>query len=449
LNRKVSSCVVLACGALYDPEKRQLDFDQDLTIEHGSIVSISSSNSPYSKSSKASLSKVQRVDLTDCLVMPGFVNAHSHVAMGFFRGLGHGKKQMIENFLFPSEKSLTEELVGPLSYSMILEGLTKGVTTFLDHYYFSSQIAEAFDEVGVRAWVGETVADLGGAFPGQTSIDRMNKLANELKPSVDRKFSRRINLAVAPHAADTVSTDLMKDLVRFSKQMSAPLHFHLSQTASERKKVLKRERGKSPVQWAFEVGALNKYTLAAHLVSVDKDDIEVFSDSKATWLWCPSSTVIYEKLAPIKKLLQADVNVAIGTDCSVSCDHADVLQEARVAYLFSKDRGVKDSVFGLRDALRCSATSVAPALRAKGQLGTLSKGAFADLAVYPISSSLKPHTSMAENILMSLAGTECKHVMVDGIWRIWNYRFTHPNIKALHTKFDSALRTIHHKVGLS
>ncbi|MEZ4743282.1 MAG: amidohydrolase family protein [Bdellovibrionota bacterium] len=146
------------------------------------------------------------VDGNGYLVIPGLINAHTHAAMGFFRDLGHQRQSMIESFLFPAEKSLYPELIEPLTWSFIYGSLLSGVTCIVDHYYFSKGVGTALEKIGMRGVLGETVADIGGAFPGEDSLNRA------LEDLESWNFSERIKPAIAPHAADTVSDKLLKKL---------------------------------------------------------------------------------------------------------------------------------------------------------------------------------------------------------------------------------------------
>lgn len=228
-------------------------------------------------------------DASDFLIFPGLVNAHTHSAMGFFRGLGHGRQDMIENFLFPAEKSLTPDLLENLSLSYIAAGIRCGVTMFSDHYYFVEGVGRAFESLGVRAIIGETVADLGGAFPGDASVQRMHALIDNWS------FSDRIRPSVAPHAADTVSRPLLTKLAQFAVKNGLHLHMHLAQTVGELERVIKRE-AMSPVRYAQECGALTDKTLAVHLIACSDADINILKKEGTVAGICPVSEVVYEKL---------------------------------------------------------------------------------------------------------------------------------------------------------
>src|SRR5690606_29886421 len=129
---------------------------------------------------------------------------------------------------FIRESRLTPEAVETLAIAGLLAGLKGGATCFVEHYYFSEAIGRAMEKLGVRGLLGETIADLGGAFPGRETFQRARSLV-EAWP-----FTERVRPVVAPHAADTVSEKLFKECIQLSKANDLPIHMHLAQTQSER-----------------------------------------------------------------------------------------------------------------------------------------------------------------------------------------------------------------------
>ncbi len=381
------------------------------------------------------------IDASSKIILPGLFNSHTHVAMGFFRGLGHGKTDMIESFLFPAEKNLTPELLEPLSYSYIFDGLRSGVTSFVDHYYFSQGIGAAFERFGVRGWIGETVADLGGAFPGRASWDRARNLIE------NSKFSSRIRHVVAPHAADTVSPALLTEIATWARDHKIPLHMHLSQTSGERRRVEKRD-GKSPVETAAACGALGPQSLVVHLVSADKKDLSIIAQSKSTIGWCPASTVIYEHLADVKGFTEYEIPLAIGTDCAASDDSSDMLNELKIAGLLGRNAGAALAHLSPDHLLAMATTNPARVLGVIDDLGTLEAGKLADLVVLDIGLSSLPIDNPLANVIYSMGSRDVTHVMIDGNWVIWNRELAHVSHADTRAQYQQALDEIHKRVGV-
>lgn len=380
------------------------------------------------------------VDGTGFMAMPGLVNAHTHVAMGFFRGLGHGHDQMIETFLFPAEKRLTSELTAPLSYGYLVAGLKSGVTCFGDHYYFIDGVARALDRLGLRGVIGETVADLGGAFPGRDRWDGWRKTLERWP------HSSRITPAIAPHAADTVSAPLLGELAAYAKANDLPLHLHLSQTTGERFRVEARERC-SPVAYADRCGALSDRTLAVHLVSADADDVARLADRGVTAGFCPASEIIYEKLAPLAELCRRGVPLALGTDCAASNDTADLLGEMRLTALLAQDRGVAPERRRPGDVLAMGTGNGARALGLGGRVGRLAPGLAADVVFLSEDLDTLPTPRPDANLIYSMSARHVRHVMVDGRFVLYDGRPVLAAEADLLSEYQAAVAEIHRRLG--
>lgn len=380
----------------------------------------------------------------DFVAMPGLTNAHTHAAMGFFRDLGHAAptpgagESIIESFLFPAEKSLTAKLTKPLSYSYLLNGLRSGVTCFADHYYFIEGVGRALEQLGMRGMIGETIADLGGAFPGVDGWHRARRTIENWPFD-----ARRILPVVAPHAADTVSEPLLRELAAYAEQHHLPLHMHLSQTTGERQRVQQRT-GLSPVAYAAKCGALTDRTLAVHLVTADKADIALLKKHGSYAGFCASSQVIYERLAPIKELCAAGVPITLGTDCAASNDSADMLTEMKIATLLSKDRGCQVDA---RSALQWTTTNCHQLFGDRQQPAGLAIGAAADIVFMRPDLGTQPVQDLATNLIFSCGAQQVKHVMIDGRWVLWQQQPTLISESDMQNEYLAAVAAIKKRLG--
>jgi 5-methylthioadenosine/S-adenosylhomocysteine deaminase len=385
---------------------------------------------------------IRALDAKGYIVLPGMFNTHTHVALAFFRGLGHGKTNMIESFLVPAEKNLTPALLKPLSYSYIFDGLRAGVTSFVDHYYFSEGIGRAFESFGVRGWLGETVADLGGAFPGRESWQRAKDLIEKTK------FGPLIKHVIAPHAADTVSPGLLKECADYAKANNLTLHMHLSQTDGELHRVKARDN-MTPVAAAKKAGALGPRSLVVHLTSASDDDIKTVKDSGATIGYCPTSTVMYDRLANIKLFHDLDIPLAIGTDCAASNDAADSLSELKIASVLARSNGVDVDKISPDHLLAMATTIPAKVLGVDKDLGTLEAGKQADMVFLKTSLSSEPSDNKLANVIYSMGARDVSHVMVNGTWTLWNKMLPNLDETKLRTEYLAAVAEIHHRIQKS
>ena len=374
------------------------------------------------------------IDATDKILMPSFVNAHTHVAMGFFRGFGHGKKTLIEKYLFPAEKKLSAELIKPLCYAYIAAGIKSGVSFFNDHYYFSKDVAKAFESFGVRASVGETIADLGGAFP--TSEKHFEGIKKDIE---NWSFSDKIIPVLAPHAADTVSPKLMQKIAAFAQSKNLSIHLHLSQTKGERQRVAKKHKV-SPVMLALKNNLLGPKTLAVHLISADQKDIEILKKTNTFIGFCPSSQIIYEHLAPIESFPLTQT--CLGTDAAACNDSGDIMAELNLAGLLLRDRSKKP--VDPKKILNMVLANPYRHLGLEKSLGKIAEGYSADFVFLKPDISVEPLVQQfTQNVLYSLKSRHVTDVMVGGSFVLKNSKLTKINEDTARSDYNEAVREIH------
>jgi len=372
------------------------------------------------------------IDGCGYLTTPGLINSHTHTAMTFLRDLAHGTDDVISNLFFKTEKQLTLELVEKLSYSFLLSALRSGTTCVFDHYYFSQGVGNALERLGMRGCIGETLADLGGAFPSET---KWKEVQSEIE---NWSFSRRITPAIAPHAIDTVSDKLGRQLGDFSKNSKLPIHFHISQRKSEFEGSL-RIHGKTPVELAHQRNWLGENALAVHLLYLGENDLDLLSSTGTTVANCPSSQIIYEQLAPIEKFYRANIPLCVGTDCNASSDQADIFAELKTFTLLLKDRGIKTEDL----YKKCfQAVSTIPAKVAQLNLGEIKENSPADLVFIKQDLENLPLREVWTHLLFSIQSSQVRHVMIDGRWALWNRESTQAKEIELRSEFLEALSRI-------
>ncbi len=420
--------------------RRESAIRETVAIKAGRIVARGNSEELRKRYPQA-----HRMDLRDYILVPGLINAHTHVSMSFFRGLGQAQSaddktqdsSMIENFFFPAEKALTPDLIEPLSYPYLIDALKSGSTSCVDAYFFMDGVAKAVDRLGMRAFLGEHIADLGGPHPA--GREHWKKTQQWIE---NWSYSSRVKPVVYAHATDTVSFELLKDLGEFAKLKRLPFHMHLSQTRGERERTLKREK-KSPVRLAYEAGVIGEQSLLVHLVSADKADLEILAKEGALACLCPVSEIIYEELPDLSLFLKNGLRIALGTDCAASHDTADILFEAKSMSLFARQKGIQLSASELGAmVLHEAAQTLSPT-----DLGGIEVGKCADLVCIKNSLELAPMAKPLTNIFFSAAHRNVEHVMIDGNWVLWDRNLTFVTEAQLREEFNQALATLSKRIG--
>jgi len=274
--------------------------------------------------------QAERLDAAGKLALPGFVNAHTHLAMVAFRGLADDVplQQWLEEFVWPMEQRLTPEDVYWCTLLAIAEGIRSGSTTFIDMYIYNDEIARAVEESGVRALLSYGIIAEKMDEKGQAEIATTQALAERWHGAADG----RLSVAVAPHAVYTVGKPVWQEALHLARDLELPLHTHVSETRGEVEN-WRSKTNQSPVQYLSELGALELPMLAAHCVHVDAQDIGLLSQAHVTVAHCPKSNAkLGSGIAPVSEMLAQGVRVALGTDGASSNNRLDMFEELRAAW---------------------------------------------------------------------------------------------------------------------
>lgn len=389
-----------------DPE-RHVYRDGALAIRNGEIVAVGTSADLSARYPQAG----RTIDASDKLVLPGCINAHTHIAMALFRGLYAGDPGSIYSIMFPIEESLEAEDVHYLGLLGAIECLKGGATTIADHYYFMEQIAQAVELVGLRAVLGHTVADRLAPFTGD----------NEKQRAIDflsawRERSSRITPALAPHSPETVSTATLSELKQISDREGVLIHIHLAQSRQE-VEYLRSAHGMTPVEYLDHCGALGGNLLAAHAVFVDDADIDRLGANGVAVAFCPSSQVsyLYRDVTPVPELLSSGVEVVLGTDTAAGTGNMNILGEPRIASAVQLMRAGPRGRLSPQKLLEMITIGAAHAIGMQDKIGSLEVGKRADLLLIDLQNAeLAPVNDPYATAIFSVTEPSLDTIMIDG-----------------------------------
>ncbi len=319
------------------------------------------------------------------LIMPGLINAHTHIAMTLFRGLADDLPLMewLNDYIFPAERKLTAEMVYWGSLLGCAEMILSGTTTFCDMYLFSDQVAQAAKRAGMRAVVGEVLYDFPS--PSYGNLENGFRYTEEL---INRwKDDPLINVAVEPHALFTCSPDLLKRARDLAEKYSTPLIIHLSETETEVKEI-KRQYRCTPVKHLHNLDILGHRLIAAHCVILTEEDISLLAKHQVKVVHNPESNLkLASGIAPIPKLLSNGITVALGTDGPSSNNDLDMFLEMGTAAKLHKLTNLDPTIMPAEIVLKMATTDGANALGLK-DISTLEAGKKADIIVIDLN---RPH----------------------------------------------------------
>jgi 5-methylthioadenosine/S-adenosylhomocysteine deaminase len=320
------------------------------------------------------------IDAPDAVLMPGLVNAHTHVPMTLFRGFTDGLslEAWLKTKIFPAEKvGVTVESVRAATRLGLAEMIRGGTTTYCDMYYFEDAIAEETKHAGVRGILGETVI----GFPVADAADPDAALA------LTEKFLQRwhddplVVAAVAPHSTYTVAPEVLKKCRALASRFDAPLVIHLCETRAEVEDV-KTRFGKTPIAHAESLDLFSGRTIAAHVVHPTAEEISILAQRRVGVAHCPQSNMkLGSGTAPVPALLKAGVAVGLGTDGAASNDDLDLFEEIDTAAKLQKLAALDPTAIDAKTVVAMATIGGARALGLDSKIGSIEAGKEADLVL--------------------------------------------------------------------
>src|SRR3954469_2838378 len=319
------------------------------------------------------------VDAEHHLVLPGFINGHTHVPMTLFRGLHDDVtlSDWLYKYIFPAEaKNVNEEFVRWGTRLAAEEQIRAGVTTFADMYYFEDAIAEETKAAGMRAVLGETFID----FPAPDNKSEAEMLA------YTEKFLKRwqgdplIHAAPAPHSIYTCSKKTLQDAVALARKYHAPILIHVAEMKKEWEDS-KKTNGMSPVQYLGKIGVLGPEIVAAHCIFVDEADRKLLAERGVGCVHNPSSNMmIASGVSPVPELRAAGVAVGLGTDGPAGSNNdLDLMEEMDLAAKLAKITKMNPLALGAEAVVEMATIEGARALHMNKEIGSLEVGKKADV----------------------------------------------------------------------
>jgi cytosine/adenosine deaminase-related metal-dependent hydrolase len=321
----------------------------------------------------------------DAVIVPGFVNAHSHLEYAVYAGFGDGLPfgPWLATHVARKDRIGFEEMLA-IARRGAADCLASGVTTVAD-YSFAGAAAIAAEELGLRATVYlEVFASEPAEAEQQFTETRARARESEL-----------VRIGISPHAPYTCSLDVY----RWCLSLGIPVGTHLAESANENewlvhgtgpmspnKHILVEPSGLRAVSTLEDV--LGPELLCAHCVEVDADEIALLARKDVPVAHCPRSNALLGcGIAPLAELRAAGVRVGLGTDSPASTPSFDFFEELRAAVYAARARERRPDALTAAGALRLGTVEAARALRMDGEVGTLTAGKRADLTVVSLAGS--------------------------------------------------------------
>ncbi|MBM3144578.1 MAG: amidohydrolase family protein [Chloroflexi bacterium] len=363
-------------------------------------------------------------EITDCqgrVLMPGLVNAHTHAAMTLLRGLADDLRLdvWLLGFMMPVEREFVSPEFVQLGTSLAcIEFIRSGVTCFADMYYYEEEAARATAEIGLRALCSQTV--LKFPSPDADTYEQALEVAQDF---IQRWVGHPLIVpSVAPHAPYTCTEGILQATTQIAASYNVPLHTHLAETLTEAENS-KEEHGMAVIPYVEKMRLFDAKVLAAHCVHIDVGEIHTLCHRKVGVSHNPTSNLkLASGFAPVTGMLEAGLDVGIGTDGPASNNDLDMFEEIRLAALVAKGSSGDPTALPARTALAMGTRLGAKALHMGDVTGSLEPGKRADLILVDISPlhnaprfRRDPEGIYAQLVYASKA-TDVTDVMVNGRW---------------------------------
>lgn len=381
-----------------------------VAVQDGAIVAVGTADEIT-----ASYAASEIISGDNRVLMPGFVNGHTHSAMVLFRGMADDLALMtwLQEYIFPMEGRYVDpafiEVGSELACWEMIQG---GTTSFVDMYFYPEVIAGVVDRCGLRAVISTPMIDFPS--PGFKGWDDSFKAGVEFVEEWKGKHSR-INPALAPHAPYTVSKEHLAQVTAKAKELDVPISIHIAEDKAEVKTVSDKY-GITSIELMSEVGMTDVTTVAAHVVWPTESDIKTLASSKVGAIHNPTSNLkTAAGIAPIPAMLEAGVKVGLGTDGAASNNDLDMWEELRLAALLHKGNGGDPTVVPARTALKMATVGGAEAVGLGDVTGSLSVGKRADMIQVSLDSlRLSPLYDVMSQLVYAAGARDVVTTIVDG-----------------------------------
>ena len=375
------------------------------------------------------------IDAKDCVVMPGLINTHAHIAMSIFRGTFEGCNlyTWLHEKIWPIEAKLTDESVYDATMISILEMISTGTTCVNDHYFFSKQIRKAIEESGIRAVITRVLMD-------SDSEEESNKRIQEfidLYETRDKENSL-ITYTVSPHGLYTCSGKLLEKSRELAEKYNLSIHVHFLESIDEIEDI-KQTHGEEAIN------VLRKYfdgihTILAHGVKLNDRDIEVLSNMDCGIVHNPISNMrLGCKIADITKYMKKGINVSLGTDGQGSGNNLDMFEAMKIAGLIQGGIHENEEKISAKDVIKMATINGAKIIGMEDKIGSIEEGKKADIIIVDISKNLNnikmlPNNDIISNLVYNTDGRNVNTTIVNGKILMENRKFKKLEIEKILSK---------------
>jgi 5-methylthioadenosine/S-adenosylhomocysteine deaminase len=423
MNKEIDLLIKGGIILCMDNEMQNLE-NYQIAIDNGRIIDICPTESKDYIARKI-------LDASDCIIMPGLINAHTHLPMTYFRGLADDLPLEIwlNNYIWPLEaKILNRKFIYNASLHGAAEMLKNGITQIHDMYFDMPAIADACTKVGLRAIIGEAFLDSNTSSP-----EKLPELGNKMLQMRQRyKDNPLVDFNLAPHSIYGCSRKTLEKCAQIAAETGILLHMHLSETKSEVEQCV-QDYGLKPVFYLKDIGILDLPAVYAHGVWMDEEEIELLSEVPASIAICTESNLkLASGILPLATYKKYGVNLCFATDGVASNNNLDILSEMDVTAKLHKVMNKDPAFLPAVDIVKMATCDAAKALGISRKRGSLEVGKDADICILNLSElESQPLYNPYSHIVYAMTSRNVRDVIVNGKIMLENGRLTQVDESAL------------------
>ncbi|MBD1570298.1 amidohydrolase [Aliivibrio sp. S10_S31] len=394
----ISAVLLSGCGTM----AKQQEYNADLIINNGQVLTVSAdmeviddgvvvvkNDKIIAVGGEKLLEQYyapKNIDANDGIVMPGMINAHNHLPMIAFRGLGEeGISNRLFAYFFPLEaQKLSRELIYNATKLGAIDLAQSGVTTYADMYYHMDEMAKATKEVGLRAVLGETVIK----FPVVDAKQPYGGIQYAKSFIEEYQNDPLITPAYAPHAVYTVSKEKLQEINQLSEDYDVPVLIHVAEFPNEEARIKDPTKATSPVEYLEEIGVLDERMVIAHGIHLSQYDQALLKQADAGVVYNPMANAKGATgIAPAWDMFRADMRVGLGTDGPMSSNQVDLWRTLSYAANMQRLKNSDRTIMIPEQVIEMATIGGAKALHMEDEIGSLEVGKKADIIIVETQSA--------------------------------------------------------------
>ncbi|OCH38261.1 amidohydrolase [Aliivibrio fischeri] len=394
----ISAVLLSGCGTMV----KQQEYNADLIINNGQVLTVNAdmeviddgvvvvkNDKIIAVGDEKLLEQYyapKNIDANDGIVMPGMINAHNHLPMIAFRGLGEeGISNRLFAYFFPLEaQKLSRELIYNATKLGAIDLAQSGVTTYADMYYHMDEMAKATKEVGLRAVLGETVIK----FPVVDAKQPYGGIQYAKSFIEEYQNDPLITPAYAPHAVYTVSKEKLQEINQLSEDYDVPVLIHVAEFPNEEARIKDPTKATSPVEYLEEIGVLDERMVIAHGIHLSQHDQALLKQADAGVVYNPMANAKGATgIAPAWDMFRADMRVGLGTDGPMSSNQVDLWRTLSYAANMQRLKNSDRTIMIPEQVIEMATIGGAKALHMEDEIGSLEVGKKADIIIVETQSA--------------------------------------------------------------